>query len=71
MEDKLRVTCSIDNDIDESSSVRCDIFKDDKKIGDYNLDVNPNKRELNFVIKGKELIDNFLGEDGNPCRKKR
>ena len=57
MNKKITVTCKADEDVDKSAFVRCDVLENDKKIGDFNVSIDPEKGEFKMEIKGKRLIE--------------
>ena len=57
MTKKMSVACKSDEDMDKSAFMRCDISEDGKKIGDFNIALNPNKGEIKMEMKGKRFIE--------------
>jgi len=56
---KVSMMCKVDKDIDRVGSLRCDVNVNGKKIGDFNMLVDPEKGEFNIEMKGKELIKSW------------
>jgi len=59
-EEKISIACKMDEDIDYTGSVRCDIFRNDRKIGDFNAYIDTDSGEFKMEIKGKNLIQKIM-----------